>query len=79
MVLPKPIYEALPLIYLGTAVATLNMNDNVIRFFPVLLLILVCVMVVYMRISSRKHDASVHGHQSTRQRKHIRTGQHRFH
>jgi len=68
MVLPKLIYEILPVVYLGSAVATLMMNDTGIRFLPVILLLMVSIMVIYMRFISRHHDTSRNNHRRTWQR-----------
>lgn len=50
---PKPIYETLPWLYGCGAVITLAMNDSPIRFFPVTLLIISALSVIYMRYHFR--------------------------
>lgn len=81
MVLPKVIYETLPVVYLGTAVATLTMNDTAIRFLPVLLLLMVSVMVAFMRFNSRRHESVYQHHRGKvlKQRQNLFKSQRRSH
>jgi len=53
MMIPKPVYELLPGVYIVGAILTLTLNDSAIRFFPALLLLLSAVMVVYLRYDFR--------------------------
>lgn len=59
MVLPKMLYEVLPALYVATAAATLTLNETLIRYLPVALLILVAVLVTYKRYDYRSHSSAI--------------------
>lgn len=58
MVLPKMLYEVLPALYVATA-ATLTLNETLIRYLPVVLLVLVAVLVTYKRYDYRSHSSTL--------------------
>ena len=57
--IPKPVYEILPGLYVVAAVITLIVTDSVIKFFPASLLLFTAALVVRMRYQFRHMDPRV--------------------
>lgn len=51
--IPKPLYEALPVIYAIGAAICLVLNDSMLRFFPAALLMASALLVIYLRYEFR--------------------------
>ena len=60
MVLPKPLYEALPYVYVGFGLLALVMIESGVRFIPGALLILAGLLVLNLRVSHRQEEAAMH-------------------
>ncbi len=57
--IPKPVYEVLPALYVVAAVITLIGTDSVIKFFPASLLLFTAALVFRMRYQFRHMDPRV--------------------
>lgn len=57
MVLPKPIYEALPYVYVGFGLLAMAMIESGVKFVPGALLIVAGLIVLNQRFSYRQEEA----------------------
>jgi len=57
MDLPKPVYEALPYVYVGFGLMALVMIESGVRFLPGALLIVAGLIVFNRRFSYRQEEA----------------------
>ncbi|MBT5231226.1 MAG: hypothetical protein HOM11_13220 [Methylococcales bacterium] len=62
MVLPRPIYEGLPVIYLLIAMVVSTLIQSGLAFFSAAILSFAAVLVVMMRVQYRRHrEAELRG------------------
>lgn len=57
MELPKPLYEALPYLYVGFGLVALVMIESGVKFIPGALLIITGLIVFHLRFSYRQEEA----------------------
>ncbi|NQD35643.1 hypothetical protein HPT27_01325 [Permianibacter sp. IMCC34836] len=57
MLIPKPVYEALPYVYVGFGLMALAMIESGVRFIPGALLIVAGLIVLNQRFSYRQEEA----------------------
>lgn len=57
MLIPKPVYEALPYVYVGFGLLALAMIESGARFIPGALLIMAGLIVLNQRFSYRQEEA----------------------
>lgn len=57
MELPKPLYEALPYLYVGFGLVALVMIESGVKFIPGALLIISGLIVFHLRFSYRQEEA----------------------
>lgn len=57
MELPKPLYEALPYMYVGFGLVALVMIESGVKFIPGALLIITGLIVFHLRFSHRQEEA----------------------
>ena len=57
MVLPKPVYETLPYVYLMIGLLSLSLLDGAMRYIPGILMCVVGVTVIHWRITYRHAHA----------------------
>lgn len=57
MDLPKPLYEALPYVYVGFGLMALVMVESGVKFIPGAMLILAGLIVFHLRFSYRQEEA----------------------
>lgn len=71
MDLPKPVYEALPYVYVGFGLLALAMIESGVRFIPGALLIVAGLIVLNLRFSYRQEESiRLRRRQSRKARRH---------
>ncbi len=65
MVLPKPVYEALPYLYVSFGLLALAMIESGARFIPGAMLIVAGLIVLHLRFSAR-HEEALHSRRHSR-------------
>lgn len=64
--IPKPIYEVLPYLYVGSGVASILNLDVMSGQVSGALLLLAGLIVYKLRVDKRAHDAAHNGHSTDR-------------
>ena len=57
MILPKPVYEALPYLYVSFGLLALVMIESGVRYIPGAMLIVAGLIVLHLRFDSRQQEA----------------------